>query len=100
MSKNLSIEWICFVSLSVLIAWFLDVMITVIGIRFFGLSEVNPIFLIYPQLWLFIVEMAVLAVALFKWAPLWMRKIFIAFLTIGSFVPAVRNLIIIWMITL
>lgn len=81
-----------FIMLSVFMAWFLDVLSTWIGINTFGLHETNPGFLTYPWIWLVILECWILIVAFFKWAPLFIRKILLVALTLGSFYPALSNL--------
>ena len=89
-----------FVLLSVFIAWILDVMSTWIGLSFFGLHEANPLFLQVPYLWLIAVLSVSVFIFFFRWAPVWLRKIVLGVIMIGSFFPAVTNLVGIWRVIL
>ena len=82
-----------FVLLSVFIAWLLDVLSTWIGIIHFGLYEANPIFSQAPYLWLIAVLSVSVLIFFFKWAPVWVRKTLLGTIMLGSFSPAVINLI-------
>ena len=89
-----------FVLFSVFIAWLLDVMSTWIGLSYFGLHEANPIFLQAPYLWLIAVLSVSVLIFFFKWAPVWIRKILLVTIILGSFSPAIHNLIGIWRVIL
>ena len=98
--RKIGSPWLSFVMLAVLGAWILDVLSTWIGLSFFGTHEANSIFLSHPYLWLFVVELWILSVHFFKWAPLWIRKIVIGSLMLGSFIPAFMNMVLYWRILL
>lgn len=89
-----------FVLISVFSAWLLDVMSTWIGLSYFGLHEANPIFLQAPYLWLIAVLSFSVLVFFFKWAPVWCRKTLLVTIMLGSFSPAIHNLIGIWRVIL
>jgi len=89
-----------FVLFFVFIAWLLDVLSTWIGISCFGLHEANQIFLQIPYLWLITVLSFSVFVFFFKWAPVWFRRILLGTIMLGSFSPAVGNLICVWKVIL
>ena len=98
--RKINSSWLSFVMLAVLGAWFLDVLSTWIGLNFFGTHETNLIFLSHPYLWLIVVEIWILVIHFFKWAPLWIRKIMMGALMLGSFAPALWNMVLYWRILL
>ena len=99
-SSRINRTGISFVVCSIITAWLLDLLSTWIGLRL-GLHEANQIFLRFPYLWLFAVLSVVVLIYFFKWAPVWVRKVLLFTIMLGSFSPALLNLyMIIFMVIL
>jgi hypothetical protein len=89
-------DWLAFAMLTVLGAWILDVLSTWIGVGFFGLFELNPLFFQFPWVWLALFEAWILFAAYFERVPLKIRKIMIGSIMLGSFYPGLSNMLTMW----
>ena len=92
--NDLSLIW-----LFILFAWLLDVLTSMLGIAL-NIMEGSAFFLVYPSMWLAIFWALSSFVYFFRWAPVKLRKIILLGIVLGSFIPAINNLIVMYVMVI
>lgn len=88
--SGLSLIW-----LLIMFGWFLDVLTSHLGTSM-GIQEGSPLFAWFPSMWLFLSLGFSTFVYFFKAAPLKLRKVILLLIVLQSYVPMLRNLVVIY----
>ena len=86
----------------IFIGWSMDLISSFIGFSMAKSTqgEGSPFFLLFPFGWLIMAVSLAATIYFFKWAPARLRKFLLKGVTVGSFLPSIRNLIIIVLVIL
>lgn len=77
------------------IGWILDVLSTYVGLSL-GFVESNPLFFLFPSMWMLIRICHAALVIWFKWAPLKVRQFLLVMIILFAFFPSARNVLLMW----
>ena len=100
--KRISRSGLSFVIFCVLTGWILDVLSSWIGLGIrihvpggviVGM-ELSPFFLVVPGVWMILLVCLAVSVYLFKGAPLFIKQLIFFWIIIFSYLPSVRNTIL------
>lgn len=86
----------------IFIGWLMDLISSNIGFSMAQSTqgESSQLFLMAPYGWLMMAVSLAATIYFFKWAPARVRKILLKGVTVGSFLPSIRNLSIIVLVIL
>ena len=86
----------------IFMGWIMDLLSSNIGYIMAQSTqgEGSPFFLMFSPGWLLMAVSLAATIYFFKWAPAKLRKILLKGISVGSFIPSIRNLFIISVVIL